>query len=157
VHRYEADLVDLPAGEPEPLQPRAFQACVFCAMLHWSETLCREYLVGAKCTIPSPRLVADLLDVKWYGDAWKLIPLEELEASAVDFPHPTEDDSGVTTTKVLMHKRRVPSEALAGEVPVCVCRDCHDAIWKEEPTMPRYSLQTGSGSVVIRRSSVWPR
>ena len=140
VHRYEADLVISPAVEPEPLRPRAFQACVFCAMLHWSETLYREYLAGAKCTIPSPSLVADLLDVKWYETEWKLIPREELEASAVDFPHPAEDDSGVTTTKVLMHKRRVPDEALAGEEPVCVCRDCRDALWKRKPTMPRYSL-----------------
>ena len=47
VEHYEAEFVDISAGEPEPLQPRAFKACVFCAMLHWSETLCSEYICGA--------------------------------------------------------------------------------------------------------------
>ena len=61
-------------------------------------------------------------------------------ASAVDFPHETEDCADVMSTKVLMHKRRVPDGALKGEVPVCVCRDCRDALWKKIPALPRFSL-----------------
>ena len=108
----------------EPPQRRAFQACVFCAMLHWSETLHREYIAGDRCSIPSPGEVAKCLSAEWYSKAWPDIPREEIMASAVDFPHLDDDGLAMTSTKVLMHKRRVPDAALQGDVPVCVCRDC---------------------------------
>ena len=60
-------------------------------------------------------------------------------ASAVDFPH--KDAAGeLTTTKILLHKRRVPSQALAGDVPVDVCSDCRAALWAKRPVVPRLAL-----------------
>ena len=53
VQRYEATFLTPPATAQPSQQARAFQACVFCAMLHWSETLCREYLAGPKCSLPT--------------------------------------------------------------------------------------------------------
>ena len=141
VQRYEAgQFTDAEPNAKEPLRTRAFQACVFCAMLHWSETLHREYLTGDRCTISEPKKVADMLSAKWYCDRWPSIPREEVMASAVDFPHPDDDGLSMTSTKVLMHKRRVPEGALRGEVPVCVCSDCRDGLWKAKVHTPRYSL-----------------
>ena len=35
----------------EPSEQRSFIACVFCAMLHWSEDLARPHLPGPDCTM----------------------------------------------------------------------------------------------------------
>ena len=97
-------------------EPRAFQACVCCAMQQWTEHLHSEFLVGEKCTIKDRAKFADCLSAEWYHKRWPLIPREELMSSAVDFPH--EDiDGSQTTTKILLHKRRVPPEALTGGGP----------------------------------------
>ena len=127
--------------EAQPCAPehRAFQACVCCAMMQWSENLHSEYLVGPQCTIQDRRAFAENLSAEWYHRRWPLIPRDDLLASAVDFPH--EDAEGEeTTTKILLHKRRVPPEALAGEVPVRVCTDCRTALWAKRPTVPRLAL-----------------
>ena len=127
--------------EAQPCAPehRAFQACVCCAMMQWSENLHSEYLVGPQCTIQNRRAFAENLSAEWYHRRWPLIPRDDLLASAVDFPH--EDAEGEeTTTKILLHKRRVPPEALAGEVPVRVCTDCRTALWAKRPTVPRLAL-----------------
>ena len=39
-----------------------------------------------------------------------------------------------------MHKRRVPAAAIEGEEAVPVCFDCRAALWKAEPTLPKFSL-----------------
>ena len=87
----------------------------------------------------NPAAVADLLSVEWYSEQWPLIPKAELEASAVDFPYQSEDGSW-TTSKVLMHKRRVTVEHLNGTAPAHVCEDCHEAFWKAKPTLSKWSL-----------------
>ena len=61
-----------------------------------------------------------MLSADWYHEQWPRIPKEELEASSVDFPH-QDPDGSQTTTKVLMHKRRVSTQALTGDAPVDVC------------------------------------
>ena len=140
VQRYESTFLAQAGTAQETQQGRAFQACVFCAMLHWSETLSREYLTGPKCSLPTPLAVASLLSVDTYHEKWPNIPRAELIASAVDFPH-EPDSTGATTTKVLLHKRRVSAEALTGGATVCVCRDCRETLWKRSPRKPpRFAL-----------------
>ena len=84
------------------------------------------YLAGPNCTMHRPEKVADILSVERCREQWPLIPEEELVASAVDFRHgsPTGES---TSTKVLMHKRRVGAAQLLGDSAVPVCRDCHAA------------------------------
>ena len=55
--------------------------------------------------------MADLLSVEWYKTQWKLIPAEELDASAVDLPHLSVNGEP-TSSKVLMHRRRVTDAML---------------------------------------------
>ena len=108
-------------------------------MLQWSENLYSEYLVGPLCTIQDRAKFAENLAADWYRQRWPLIPQEELLASAVDFPH-LGADGEETTTKILLHKRRVPPEALAGEAPVNVCSPCRTALWAKRPTVPKLAL-----------------
>ena len=72
-----------------------------------------------------------------YSEQWPLIPKEELNASAVDFPLQAEDGAW-TTRKVLMHKRRITAEHLKGETPANVCADCYEAFWKAKPTLSKW-------------------
>ncbi|CAK0911448.1 unnamed protein product, partial [Prorocentrum cordatum] len=90
--------------------PRAFKACVCCAMQQWSENLHSEYLVGDKCTIKDRAQFADCLS------------------------------GSPTSTKILLHKRRVPPEALEGKVPVKVCEDCRRDLWSDHPKVPLMAL-----------------
>ena len=120
-------------------RPRQFVACVFCALLSWSEELHRCHLAGPHCFMQSPHLVAELLKTEHYSEAWPLIPRAELDASSVLLPH--LDAAGEeTSTLVLMHKRRVPNSALTGETTVCVCTPCRDALCGKRPTMPKKAL-----------------
>ncbi|CAK0817607.1 unnamed protein product, partial [Prorocentrum cordatum] len=119
--------------------PRAFQACVCCAMQQWSENLHSEYLVGDKCTIKDRAQFADCLSAEWYHQRWPLIPRDELMSSAVDFPH-GDCEGSPTFTKILLHKRRVPPEALEGKVPVKVCEDCRRDLWSDHPKVPLMAL-----------------
>ena len=124
---------------------RCFQGCAFCAMQHWPEEQHQVYLVTpeipvcdssatrpAKCFMPSPGLVADLLCVEKYKSAWPDIPAEELDASAVDLPHLAPDGTP-TSTKVLMHRKRVSKAALEGKETVAICQCCFDAYSKRNP------------------------
>jgi hypothetical protein len=77
-------------------EDRGFVACVFCAMLHWSDHLMCLHLVGPRCTMRNPAAVADLLSAEWYSEQWPLIPKAELEASAVVFPYQSGDGSWQT-------------------------------------------------------------
>ena len=139
VRLFQATCVEECEAKPCAPEHRAFQACVCCAMMQWSENLHSEYLVGPQCTIQDRRAFAENLSAEWYHRRWPLIPRDDLLASAVDFPH--EDAEGEeTTTKILLHKRRVPPEALTGEVPVRVCTDCRTALWAKRPTVPRLAL-----------------
>ncbi|CAK0850189.1 unnamed protein product, partial [Prorocentrum cordatum] len=119
--------------------PRAFQACVCCAMQQWSENLHSEYLVGDKCTIKDRAQFADCLSAEWHHQRCPLIPRDELMSSAVDFPH-NDCEGSPTSTKILMHKRRVPPEALEGKVPVKVCEDCRRDLWSDHPKVPLMAL-----------------
>ena len=59
---------DLQAPLPHKCKTgRCFIACVFCAMLHWSEQLASLHLCGPQCTMKNPAAVADLLCVEWYS------------------------------------------------------------------------------------------
>ena len=60
-------------------------------------------------------------------------------ASAIDFPH-FDADGAETSTKILLHRRRVPPEALTGETPVNVCDDCRNALWARRPKVPTLAL-----------------
>ena len=73
-------------------EPRGFEACVFCAMLHWSEQLKDVYIAGEQCLMKNPSAVADLVSVDCYSEQWPLIPRAELDASAVDFPYKVDDE-----------------------------------------------------------------
>ena len=121
-------------------QPRQFLACVFCALQFWSEELQQCYIVGPNNFMQSPHKVALLLSTAAYGEAWPLIPREELEASSVALPHPSAAGEGDTTTMVLMHRRRVPPSALQGTSKVCVCNVCHEALARQTPSMPKFAL-----------------
>ena len=121
------------------IESRGFVACVFCAMSQWSEHLLRLHIAGPDCLMKNPTAVVELLSVGWYAGEWPLIPRTELDASAVDFPHQGEDGSW-TTTKVLMHKRRVTEQHLNGTDTAPVCEDCHDAYWKAKPTLCKWAL-----------------
>ena len=108
-------------------------------MQQWSENLHSEFLVGDKCTIKDRAMFADCLSAEWYHQRWPLIPRDELMTSAVDFPH-ADSEGAPTSTKILLHKRRVPQEALEGDVPVKVCDDCRGALWCAAPKVPLMAL-----------------
>ncbi|CAK0838914.1 unnamed protein product [Prorocentrum cordatum] len=120
-------------------EPRAFQACVCCAMQQWPENLHSEYLVGDKCTIKDRAQFADCLSAEWHHRRWPLIPRDELMSSAVHFPH-HDCEGSPTSTKILLHKRRVPPEALEGKVPVKVRDDCRRDLWSDHPKVPLMAL-----------------
>ena len=63
--------------------PRKFSACVFCAMMLWS-----EMLSGPNSFMKNPRAVAEKLSADRYHENWVRIPIEKLYASSVDFPPP---------------------------------------------------------------------
>ena len=65
--------------------------------------------------------------------------MSELQASAVDFPY-LEDDGTLTSKKVLMHKRRITAENLAGTAAAYVCQDCYEAFRKSKPTLSKWCL-----------------
>ena len=123
----------------EAEESRSFHACVFCAMLHWTENLARLYIAGPKCTMQNPAAVAELLAADWYSEQWPLIPRAEIHASAVDFPYQCESGAWCNK-KILLHKRRVTAEHLNGTEPVKVCTDCHEAFWKSRPKLSKWSL-----------------
>ena len=54
---------------PEECQPRQFVACVFCALLRWSEEQRQAYIAGPWCFMKSPRLVSELLSANAYAEA----------------------------------------------------------------------------------------
>ena len=72
-------------------------------------------------------------------------------ASATDFPH-VDAEGAETSTKILLHRRRVPPGALTGEAPVNVCNDCRTALWAKRPSLPkmadrypeRYGVRAGT-------------
>ena len=72
-------------------EDRQLRACVFCAMLRWTEELRMCFIAGPQCDIPNPKALASLLSAEWYMEQWPLIPRENLLASAVDFPHLDSD------------------------------------------------------------------
>ena len=119
---------------------RQFVACAFCAMQYWNEELRQVYIAGPSCFMKNPAMVAELLSADWYKKEWPLIPVEELDASAVDLPHKGPDGQA-TTTKVLMHKRRVSKAAIEGTEPVWCCALCFGAYKKESPNqVAKYAL-----------------
>ncbi|CAK0847613.1 unnamed protein product, partial [Prorocentrum cordatum] len=120
-------------------EPRAFQACVCCAMQQWSENLHSEYLVGDKCTIKNRAQFADCLSAEWHRQRWPLIPRDELMSSAVDFPR-NDCEGSPKSTKILLHRRRVAPEALEGKVPVKVRDDCRRDLWSDHPEVPLMAL-----------------
>ena len=132
----------LPDADVEPRRvadSRQFVARAFCAVQYWCEEMSAEFIAGPHCTIQNPTAVADLLSAEWYKERWEKIPMDDLLASSVPWGV-TDGDGNVVEKAVLMHKRRVPESALAGESAVSVCQLCREALWKPVPTLPRYAL-----------------
>ena len=46
----------------------------------------------------------------------------------------------MTSTKVLLHKRRVSAAALPGEAKVWVCTTCHEAFWSKKPYLSKFAF-----------------
>ena len=115
--------------------PRHRTACVFCARLHWREEIHDRFISGPKCFMEKPDKVWRLLAVDRYHERWPLIPLEELQASAVNM-----GATGSHANYVLLHKRRVSDAARQGTEPVPVCADCFEAFSPKTPWLCRYSF-----------------
>ena len=97
------------------------------------------FISGPRCFMRRPEKVAELLTMETYWEMWQQIPWVELEASSVPLPH-LDPDGNATSTLVLMHKRRVPAEALAGDLPVPTCGLCFEALRGPKPWMPKFAL-----------------
>ena len=119
--------------EPVPLL-RCRVGCAFCARSFWTEEMSEVFLHGQKNFMQNAEAVWQLLSVDRYHQRWPLIPLKELEASAVDV--------GTSRKRklVLLHKRRVGAAAVRGEVPVLICSDCQQSFTGKKPTMAKYAL-----------------
>ena len=87
----------------------------------------------------NPAAVADILSASRYHDAWPLIPWDHLLASALDLLH-LDSEGNQTSTKVLMHKRRVPASALTGDDQVNVCEQCLQAFQGQRPRLSEVCL-----------------
>ena len=139
------------------VKQRRFSACVFCAMLHWGEYLRDVFLAGPQCFMHDPAKVAELLSAEKYHESWPIIPRENLMASAVDLPH-LDLEGNLTFTKVLMHKRRVPPEALQGSVAVDACEKCYHAFSKRKPILSEPCLANwlwiGRHESIFQRANV---
>ena len=83
--------------------------------------------------------MAELLSAEWYKSQWPLIPAAEIDSSAVDLPH-LDANECPTSTKVLMHKRRVPAAALVGAATVKACSDCYNAYSPARPKLCKYAF-----------------
>jgi len=129
-----------PAAAAQPPQLRKYLACAFCALQYWNDELSLEFIAGDDSFMDAPAKVAALLSADWYKEQWPLIPPEELDASSVDLPYLAEDKVTLVTTKVLMHKRRVPEGACAGTERVPVCRECKDCYKGQNPRLCKYAL-----------------
>ena len=108
--------------------------CAFCARSFWTEEMLEVFLHGPENFMQNAEAVWQLLSVDRYHQRWPLIPLKQLEASAVDV--------GTSRKRklVLMHKRRVCPAAVRGEVPVLICSDCQQSFTGKKPTMAKYAL-----------------
>ena len=111
--------------------PRRMCACVCCARLHWSEDLSWRHIVGPHADwLARPEEAWQLLSVENYSARAPLIPLPELEASAVM----------LAGRLVLLHKRRCSEASLAGQVPVPWCHQCSSHLGLKPPRMPAFAL-----------------
>ena len=143
---------------PEGLQPgdrwkpRARAACVFCARLHWTESLSSVFLAGDKCFMANPEAVADLLSWEAYAERWPDIPPEELRCSAV----PLRLGSSEHRRQVLLHKRRVSDRQADGAEAAYVCQECYEAFSSSKPELCKYALANdlwlGRWHPVLRRA-----
>ena len=80
--------------------------------------------------IPNGSAVANLLSADWYHERWPRIPEDELYGSSVTWHD----------IQVLMHKRRVPDSALAGDTTIPVCASCRAAYWTHTPKLSKTAL-----------------
>ena len=111
--------------------PRRMCACVCCARLHWPEDLSWRHIVGPHADwLARPEEAWQLLSVENYSARAPLIPLPELEASAVM----------LAGRLVLLHKRRCSETSLAGQVPVPWCHQCSSHLGLKPPRMPAFAL-----------------
>ncbi|CAJ1413970.1 unnamed protein product [Effrenium voratum] len=117
--------------QQKPAQPRERLGCAFfSSALH----KCGLHLAGPKCFMKKPAAVWAMLSVERYHERWPLIPLEELEASAVQMSPSTE------AKLVLLHKRRLGPAIISGQSPAAVCSECADAFSPSRPRMCKYAL-----------------
>ena len=102
--------------------------CVCFTRMCWSEELLKRHLSGGAHAdwIACPANAWKLLSVEDYNARAPLIPLSELEASAVM----------LGGHLVLLHKRRCCESSLAGEVPVPWCQECSSYLGMKPPRMP---------------------
>ncbi|HIE69944.1 MAG TPA: hypothetical protein EYP98_07085, partial [Planctomycetes bacterium] len=136
--------------------PRAWVACVVCALQDWGETRvpvriggmpCREDCpegCSAHCFFRNPKAVAELLDPERYVDDehWSWLPKEEVRRSC---PKVVLCIDGVRQRRrLLLHRRRLQDdEACTGQRAVPVCRLCYTALAATKPRMPLHALANG--------------
>ena len=136
--------------------PRAWVACVVCALQDWGETRvpvriggtpCRDDCpegCSAHCFFRNPKAVAELLDPERYVDDehWSWLPKEEVRRSC---PTVVLCIDGVRQRRrLLLHRRRLQDdEACTGQRAVPVCRLCYTALAATKPRMPLHALANG--------------
>ena len=99
--------------------------------MYWAEDMCKKHLAGPGADwMANPDMVWDMLSVEKYAHAWPMIPLQELEASAVQ----------IAGRNVLLHKRRCSAEVIAGEQPAIWCMECPADLQSKWPVMPKAAL-----------------
>ena len=112
-------------------QPRCMMACVCCARMYWPEEMCKKHIAGTNASwMASADKVWQLLSVEEYAKAWPMIPITELEASAVT----------INGKHVLLHKRRCSAAMLAGKEPAVWCMECPAQLKWKDPVMPKAAL-----------------
>ena len=118
-------------ASPDRWLPRRMTACVCCARMYWTEDLERRHLAGLHSDwLRNPDAVWNMLSVRAYSQRCPRIPVEELEASAVE----------IAGTLVLLHKRRCSPAVVSGDAPAAFCRDCAEALSYSPPRWPLAAL-----------------
>ena len=122
--------------------PRTWTACCVCATQDWSENMCFQ-IAGAKCCFESPLAVAQLLDPERYIKMWPEVPASEVRASSVTLQFVIGGQKCLTGQRLLLHKRRVTTQAACGEETAALCLGCFKSLRKTNPEMPVDALANG--------------
>ena len=138
-------------------EPRAWVACVVCALCDWGETRIPAKIGGEVCSddcpkdctehcfFKNPAAVAELLSAERYVDDvhWYWLPKDEVKYSC---PNVLLHIGGtVQRRRLMLHRRRMKDEAACdGRRSVPVCRPCYAALSSKKPRLPTQSLANGN-------------